>query len=366
MSIKSFIILTAAGIELAACQSNLFKISGQTKGLADGDSLFLTYDMQNGIPSDTIVVSDNEFSFKGECDEVRFAMIYNAKRNDINVPFFVEPGDIRITLSDTPGMSRVEGTNCNDQWQVLNDSVMAIGLRINKIAEHIYGQTVSKEEQQKGMAQIDLLTSHFNQVVVEKAEKNVDNEFGYFLLTYYPEDVISNDQRLELFKKMPDALRQRPAVKQWEESIARQAKSAEGAIISDFTQQTPQGQPISLMSEIVKNKLTIIDFWASWCMPCRQEMPFMIELYEKYKEQGLGIIGISLDKDAIQWQAAISKLKIPWPQMSDLKGWENEAAREMSVSAIPHVIVVNQKGRIVSRGLRGEELEKFIASQLVK
>jgi thiol-disulfide isomerase/thioredoxin len=291
-------------------------------------------------------------------------MIYSASRNEINSAFFLEPGSINIQLTEQPGGSRVGGTTCNNQWQTLNDSVMSIGKEINRIAEHIYGNNLSQEEQQKGMEQIERLNKRFADLVVKTAEKNIDNEFGYFLLTYYPEELIDNEQRARLIKDLPAEMRQRPAIKMLEQTIADAAKTAEGATIQDFTQKTPDGTEISLMDEVKKHKITVIDFWASWCGPCRQEMPFMMQMYDKHQAKGLGIIGISLDNDLNAWVKGTEALGFTWPQMSDLKGWENEIAQHFQVTSIPHTIVVDQKGTILRRGLRGEELEAFVVEQL--
>ena len=120
------------------------------------------------------------------------------------------------------------------------------------------------------------------------------------------------------------------------------------------------------MDEVKKNKVTVIDFWASWCGPCRQEMPFMIELYKQYQPQGLGIIGISLDNERDAWLNATEAMGITWPQMSDLKGWENEIALYFNITSIPHTIVVDQQGKILRRGLRGETLQQYIQSLVQK
>ena len=159
-------------------------------------------------------------------------------------------------------------------------------------------------------------------------------------------------------------MQQRPAIKQLEQIIAKAAKAAEGATIQDFTQNAPEGTEISLLAEVKKNKITVIDFWASWCGPCRQEMPFMIQLYDKYQSKGLGILGISLDDDKDAWIKGTETLGFTWPQMSDLKGWENEIAQHFQVTSIPHTIVVDQNGTILRSGLRGEQLEQFVAEQL--
>lgn len=353
-----------SAVLLASCQSNSYKISGSAEGLPDGDTLFVTSDLLSGVPNDTLIIKNGKFELQGEVDSTALCMVYSASKNEINAAFFLESGSIKIQLTEQPGGSRVSGTHCNDQWQTLNDSVMAIGKEINRIAEHIYSNNLPQEEQQKGMEQIDRLNERFAALVVKTAEKNIDNEFGYFLLTYYPEELIDNENRARLIKELPAEMRQRPAIKQLEQEISKAAKTAEGSMIQDFTQKAPDGTAISLLAEVKKHKITVIDFWASWCGPCRQEMPFMMQMYDKYQSKGLGIVGVSLDNDADAWIKGTEALGFTWPQMSDLKGWENEIAQHFQVTSIPHTIVVDQNGTILRRGLRGEQLEEFVAEQL--
>ncbi len=351
-------------VALTACQSKSYQINGTIEGAADGDTLFLTSDLQTGIPSDTIVVNDGKFSLNGETDSTHLCMVYSANRNEINAPLFIEPGTITVVLKETPGGSRVGGTKCNDEWQELNDSVMNIGKQINQIAEQVYGRQLEESKQAEAMAKIEKLNKQFSALVVKKTEENISNEFGYFLLTYYPEELIDNETRSRLIKQLPDEMRKRPSIQQFEEMIAAAAKTGEGATIPDFSQPAPDGKPLSIMSEVGKNKITIIDFWASWCGPCRQDMPSVIELYNQYKDKGLGIVGVSLDNDKDSWLLAIKQLNIPWPQMSDLQGWDNAVAKQFNVTSIPHTIVVDQQGKILHRGLRGESLAAFVAEQL--
>ena len=361
---QASILFSAAVIALTACHSNAYKISGKVEGLKDGDTLYVTNDLQTGIPTDTLIVKDGKFELSGETDSTYIAMIYSGARNELNAPFFVEPGNITIKLVETPGASRVGGTKCNEQWQELNDSVMTIGKEINRIAEHIYGNTIDEMEQQKGMEQIDKLNQRFSAVVIKTTEKNIKNEFGYFLLTYYPEELIDNQTRKKLIDKLPEEMQKRPVIQEMLSNLKQADETAEGMTIKDFNQPGIDGTELSLMSEVAKNKITVIDFWASWCGPCRQEMPFMLEMFSKYKDKGLGIVGISLDEDSDSWKAATQQLNIPWIQMSDLKGWENAIAKHFCVNSIPHTIVVDQQGKILKRGLRGEKLEEFVAKQL--
>ena len=143
--------------------------------------------------------------------------------------------------------------------------------------------------------------------------------------------------------------------------VPLQASAEEGSPMFDMQIPDINRNNVSLMSLIQKNKITIVDFWASWCGPCMQEMPNMVALYNQYKDKGLGIVGISLDTDHNAWKEAIRQQGMEWPQLSELRQWEdNAAATAANVKAIPLTIVVDQSGKILKRNLRGEELAAFI------
>ncbi len=129
-----------------------------------------------------------------------------------------------------------------------------------------------------------------------------------------------------------------------------------GAVAPDFTQNTPEGEPFSLSD--LRGKVVLVDFWASWCGPCRRENPNVVRLYNKYKDRGFDVLGVSLDRSKQPWLKAIDKDGLPWHQISDLRGWKNKAAQLYSVSSIPHTILLDREGRIIARNLRGEGLHK--------
>lgn len=147
------------------------------------------------------------------------------------------------------------------------------------------------------------------------------------------------------------------------EQYERMQRTAIGQPFTDFTLQTSNGEKLSLADVVKAHKVTMIDFWASWCGPCRAEMPHVKTAYEKFHNQGFEIVGVSLDNNAEAWKKAIDQLKLSWPQMSDLKGWDCEGARLYGVSAIPATVLIKD-GKIVARDLRGDSLMTLLPTLL--
>ena len=110
--------------------------------------------------------------------------------------------------------------------------------------------------------------------------------------------------------------------------------------------------------------MVLIDFWASWCAPCRSAIPRLIKIYEQYKDKGFEIVAVSLDQDAKAWKEAIGKMNMPWPQLSDLKAWKSEGVKSYAVATIPYTILIDSQGKIIARDLHGDELEKAIAESV--
>lgn len=142
-------------------------------------------------------------------------------------------------------------------------------------------------------------------------------------------------------------------------NLAKQLDAASrlnpGKVAPDFTQNTPEGDSLTLSS--LKGKVVLVDFWASWCGPCRRENPNVVKLYNKYKAQGFDILGVSLDRKKEPWLKAIDKDGLPWHHVSDLRGWSNAAAQMYGVRSIPHTVLLDREGRIIARNLKGPQLE---------
>ena len=143
-----------------------------------------------------------------------------------------------------------------------------------------------------------------------------------------------------------------------------EAQANDGSKFIDFTVPALDGKQVKLADVVAKNKITMVDFWASWCGPCRMEMPNVVEAYKQFHNKGLEIVGVSLDESKEDWETAVKDMGMNWIQTSDLKGWECEAARLYGVRGIPACVLINQKGEIVGRDLRAEELHARLAELL--
>ena len=137
-----------------------------------------------------------------------------------------------------------------------------------------------------------------------------------------------------------------------------------GSMYKDLTMDDLNGKQVKLSQWVGKGKYVLVDFWASWCGPCRAEMPNVVEAYKRFKDKGLEIIGVSFDSNKLQWSAAVEKLGMTWPQMSDLKGWQSAAGAVYGIRSIPSNILLDPDGRIVAMDLREAKLLEVLAEKL--
>jgi thiol-disulfide isomerase/thioredoxin len=362
----SFYMLASAML-LMSCQQQgpgAYNIVGTTQGINDGDTLYLTTDVVTGDPIDSVVVKGGKFKLNGKTDSISFAVLYSKKTTQLNVPFFLEPGKIMINLSTEPGKSRISGSGINNNWQTLTDTLTNYSKRMQEFMASHSAENMDDAQRASANAQLQAMEQSTMEYVVSMAERNINNELGFFLVTNFMDDSFPPEVRGSLITKMPSNMRQRPIIKELQEQLQAMAKTEVDSKAPELNLPSPEGKPVSLLSEISQHRLTLIDFWASWCAPCRQDMPEVVKLYAEYKGKGLGIVGVSLDNDKDAWVKAIQELGITWTQMSDLKGWQSQAAATYAVKAIPQTFLIDQQGTIVAKGLRGQELADFVKNAL--
>jgi peroxiredoxin len=212
----------------------------------------------------------------------------------------------------------------------------------NLLAEH-------QKEKTDDIAQILMMKAMLYVQVFDDTEKGVS------MLTQVKKDFPESSQAKNIDQVID-------SIKQQEAGKAIQRKLVVGSAFPDFNEKDLDGKPLSIAG--YKGKLVLIDFWATWCMPCVEELPNVIKTYEKYHDKGLEIIGISLDREEKALKNFISSKGMKWAQYFDGKGWQNKLAAQYGVQSIPATYLLDREGKILAKDLRGEALEKEVSAQL--
>ena len=360
---KSILWVAAGMMTLAACQKQAgYTIQGTVEGVADGDTVYLqNFENNNLVKIDSAIVKNGTFEFKGQADSIVKSSYVTYMKNDKRMLtlLFVENGNIKVALNEKD--SQVSGTPCNDTYKNFMTSYKAIGEDLKAIyTKAQQDSTLTAEQRDSLMTLLDEKQEQGMDKVYQTISDCIETPVGVHLLVSFASSF--DIEKVEpLLNKIPAAYANDEGVVALKEHAATVAKTAVGKKFIDFEMNTPEGKSVKLSDFISKNKYTLIDFWASWCGPCRQEMPNVVAAYNEFKAKGFGIVGVSLDNNLESWKKAIKDLNITWAQMSDLKGWQCEGAALYGVRAIPATVLVDQEGTIVARNLRGDELKAKLA-----
>ena len=364
---KKIIYLMAAAATFAACNSGNkgYEIKGSVEGATDGDYVYLQQVQgRNMIKLDSAVIENGAFTFKGVQDTAVYRYLTFKSYTDqaMGVDFFLENGNIQVAL--TQQNSSAVGTANNDTYQAIRNQVNALAQKIQAGYQALSDTTLTEEQRAAKMQELEAIDAELNGIAKKAIKDNINNPVGVEMLkqNFYSMSVEELDP---LMSQIPAMYQNDPTIQRIQENVNKMKKTAVGQKFTDFTMNTPEGKEVKLSDFIGgKNKVVLVDFWASWCGPCRREMPNLVEAYKQYKKKGLEIVGVSLDRNADDWKKGIKDLHITWPQMSDLKFWNCEGAQLYAVSSIPHVLLLDAEGTIIARGLHGEELQKKLAEIL--
>lgn len=364
---KKVLFFAAAALSFAACQEKVgYNIDGTIAGVQDGEYVYLrAIDGRESVILDSAAVKGGKFEFSGMPDSVSVArfVTYSGEGQNLSATVFLQEGNIKVEMAE--GNSKVSGTAENDAINAFNDKFSSIDNEMGILYSKLRTDSTLTDVQKDSLIEVmDKVESDGMDYIFTTMEANVGNGVGAYLLSVYGYsfDIVKLNALLE---KMPQKFVALNSVAGIKEYVETAMKTAPGQKYIDFSMNTPEGKTVKLSDFVTKNKYTLIDFWASWCGPCRQEMPNVVEAYKKFNKKGFGIVGVSLDRDLDKWKQAIKDLEITWPQMSDLKAWQCEGAKLYGVRSIPTTILVDQEGNIIERNLRGEDIEKKL-SELLK
>ena len=364
LSIFGFLLLFASCSETS---KNSYTLDISAKGIADSTRVFIQK-INPGAQAeivDTLQVFNEEASMSGSVTEPGFhAMIIENVRGGL--PFILEEGNIRITAyKDSVGQSLVEGTSTNADISQYNEDMEGLRKRYNDIMSQM------RDASMKG----DTVTMNvMRETMMELQEDGLNMEYTFvkehpssFFSVILMNSMLQNksqpvDTITGLFNGLDENLKTTEFGKFVNETIEANNKVKIGAKAPEFSAPTPEGEELALKDAM--GKVTIIDFWAAWCKPCRMENPNLVKLYEAYKDKGLSVIGVSLDATRDAWVKAIEQDALPWYQVSHLQRGNDPIARMYNVNSIPATFVLDENGVIVASGLRGEALYDKIAELL--
>ncbi|WLD25038.1 TlpA disulfide reductase family protein [Flavobacterium dauae] len=358
-------------------------IEGKVVGFANGTKVYINKKSDdNFIKIDSTEIQNNQFTFKDNfTPETDLYFIELGQTQEYMFPFIFEKGHIKFIFDqDKPSETKVNGTKNNDLMTFYNEEAFKIQDEIMDFQQK--NQSKFLEAQQKG----DQETMESLMKEVDKIQEKYVDQNKKFISTYKDSYVslllleqlaLSDALKIDEFKKyynnLETSIKNTKKGKEFAETLkeieatqkeneVKQQQVSIGKKAPDFTANTPDGKPESLHKNL--GKVTLVDFWASWCGPCRKENPNVVALYNKYKNKGLKIIGVSLDKDKNAWVNAIKNDELTWLQISNLKFWDDEIAKEYAVDAIPATFLLDANGTIVAKNLRDEELEAKVAELL--
>jgi len=354
-----------------------FIISGDVSKVKDPIAkVYLNYYADGKSTMDSAEVKDGKFSFTGKVTDpvmgslrAKYQEAPGAKsikaisyNRDIK-QVFLENSKIKIASVDSFANATIKGSKSHAayvSWTDLTKEETAQSAALNKEYSEYY-----KKKDQAGMDKIDAafdkLTEQKNIKNKQYLKENPSSPIAMFVLKQYAGYDINADDVEPMFLALPEQLRASPAGKEMTEKLETAKKTGVGKMAMDFTQNDTLGNPVSLSS--FRGKYVLIDFWASWCGPCRQENPNVVKAFNAYNSKGFTVLGVSLDQPTAKdkWMKAIHDDKLTWTQVSDLKYWKNDVAVQYGIQAIPQNFLIDPQGKIVGKNLRGEALNKKLA-----
>jgi peroxiredoxin len=347
-------------------------ISGTMQFSQPVKMIYLSYVAGNERVTDSAKLQDNTFRFSEKIAEptlanlmVRFELVPGQERPRVDVmQLFLEPGNITIEVKDSLKLAKITGSKSQAEFEAFNELQKPYDNRAEALRNK-YMQ-FRKDSNEVGMKSVeeefDKMSEEQNEQVFHKyLSEHPASPIALYVLNQYAGYDIDPAKVAPLFESLPAATRQLPSAVAFKNRIETAKKTAVGAYAMNFTQNDTLDKPVSLSD--FKGKYVLIDFWASWCGPCRAENPNVVKAFNNYKDKNFTVLGVSLDQPGKKqaWLNAIHKDGLAWTHVSDLKFWDNAVAQLYGIRAIPQNLLLDPTGKIIAKNIRGEALTNKLA-----
>ncbi len=373
---KLFVLLAIVVLALPTLAQQPFTITGNVNLLKTGDKLYLKFLDQNKV--DSTIVNDGKFEFKGMAVQPMEAILsLNTKSMSTEkVRFYIEPGNITIKSAANLTLATVSGTPTNVDYNTLNEVLKPYQDKFQAIKKepntYTKAQLADKSVMDALLAKYFKALEEINSMHVLFVKNHPKSFVSVIALTKAVQDLaILSVTSEKLFTdietsylKLSNNIKETENGKELGTLIKEAKKTSVGVIAMDFSQNDYNDKVVKLSD--YKGKYILLDFWASWCVPCRAENPNLIKVYNKYKNSNFTILSVSIDKENQKdaWLKAIKDDGMVWTNVSDLNPIRNQVAEAWNVEAVPTTFLIDPAGKIIAVNLRGEALNSKLTELL--
>lgn len=358
MLMKKVIYLFVIGMILSSCSSKPhYKVTGNISG-SDSITFYLQKREEGKIVSiDSAVSRKGSFTMKGgEISYPQMVMLVAGKTRK-RTSFYLENSEITVAGSlDSLFKADITGSKTQDEYKSFVDSNKSLSEEYSKLVGKYQAASQSGDNATLGKVekQLDSLQNEMATLQKEYVKNNPKSYVSPSILVSLSYEMDANEIE-SMINGLDTSIAALPPIKSLQERVNVMKAVAIGQKAPDFTLNDPDGSPVALSSKI-GSKLLLVDFWAAWCNPCRQENPNVVKVYNEFHKKGFDVFGVSLDQKKEAWVKAIADDKLTWTHVSDLQYWNNAAAKLYAVNSIPANFLLDETGTIIARNLRGEDL----------